>query len=41
MTVIVTANEPKRVRELFADRLEIPMDFDMLLMTNRKIGIGG
>lgn len=40
MSVIITTNEPPKVRELFADRVEIPMDFDMMLYTNQgKIGI--
>ena len=38
--VIITTNEPKRVRELFRDRLEMPMQFDMMLYTNSgAIGI--
>ena len=40
MTVIITTNEPKKVRQLFDDKLEIPMGFDMMLLTNSgRIGI--
>ncbi len=35
MTVIITTNEPKDVKELFIDRIEDPMGFDMLLYTVR------
>lgn len=35
MTVIITTTEPKEIRELFTDRLEIAQGFDMLLYTNR------
>ena len=40
MTVLITTNEPKKIRELFQDRVEVPMDFDMVLYTEAgKIGI--
>lgn len=34
MTVVITSNEPKRIRDLFHDKLEMPMGFDMMLFTN-------
>ena len=34
MTVIVTTNEPKKIRELFDDRVEVPMGFDFKLYTD-------
>jgi len=40
MSILITTNEPKRVRELFQDRVEVPMNFDMVLYTEAgKIGI--
>ncbi len=35
MTVIITTNEPREVKELFVDRIETPLPFDMLLYTKR------
>jgi len=35
MTVVITTNEPRNIKNLFIDRIEEPMDFDMLLYTNR------
>ena len=35
MSVVITTNEPRRIRELFKDRVETPMNFDFLLYTNR------
>jgi ERCC4-type nuclease len=35
MTVIITTNEPKEVKELFVDRLEMALGFDLLLYTKR------
>jgi len=34
LTVIITTNEPVAIRNLFLDKLEIPMPFDILLYTN-------
>ena len=40
MSVIITSNEPKRIRELFEDRIEVPMNFDFMLYTESgKVGI--
>lgn len=40
MTVVITTNEPKRIRELFLDRIEVPMNFDIILYTKAgAIGI--
>ena len=33
MSIIITTNEPKSIKELFIDRVEIPMGFDMKLLT--------
>ena len=33
MTVIVTTNEPKKIKQLFEDRVELPMGFDFKLYT--------
>ena len=33
MTVLITTNEPKAIRELFVDRIETPLPFDMKLYT--------
>ena len=38
--VVITTNEPKRIRNLFSDKVEIPMGFDMMLYTESgPIGI--
>jgi len=34
LTVIITTNEPPAIRNLFTDKIEVPMGFDMLLYTN-------
>ena len=40
MSVIITTNEPRKIKELFPDRIESPMNFDMLLYTESgKVGI--
>lgn len=35
MSIVVTTNEPRRIRELFKDKVEVPMGFDFLIYTNR------
>ena len=39
MTILITTNEPKRIRELFEDRIEVPMNFDFKMYT--ESGIAG
>ena len=40
MSVLITTNEPKKIKELFEDRVELPMSFDMMLYTESgKVGI--
>jgi len=40
LSVLVTTNEPEKVRNLFVDRIECPMKFDFMLYTEAgKIGI--
>ena len=39
MTVVITSNEPKSIRKLFTDRIEMSMEFDFKLYT--KSGIVG
>ena len=34
MTPLITTNEPRKIRELFVDRIEVPMNFDMKLYCN-------
>ena len=33
LTVLITPNEPKQIRNLFEERIEVPMPFDMKLYT--------
>lgn len=35
MSIIITTNEPKEIKELFEDRVETPMDYDFQLCTMR------
>jgi len=35
MSVVITTNEPQKIKELFEDRVEIPMNFDLLVYTSR------
>ena len=35
MSVIITTNEPMMIKKLFLDRVETPMNFDMLLYTRK------
>ncbi len=37
MTVLITTNEPKAIRELFVDRIEVPMPFDGKLYTENGV----
>ena len=40
MSILITTNEPRRIRELFEDRVETPLGFDMMLYTEAgKVGI--
>jgi len=40
MSILVTTNEPKDIKELFDDRIEVPMNFDFKLYTEKgTIGI--
>lgn len=39
MTIVITSNEPRRIKELFEDRIELAMDFDFKLFT--KSGVVG
>jgi ERCC4-type nuclease len=35
VSIVITTNEPPNIKRLFEDRVEIPLDFDMLLYTKR------
>lgn len=35
LSLVITTNEPRNVRDLFKDKTEMPMGFDMLLLTKR------
>ena len=37
MTVIITTNEPKDIRQLFSDKIETPLGFDFMLYTENGV----
>ena len=37
MTLLITTNAPKKIRELFEDKNEVPMSFDIKLYTESAV----